>query len=170
MAKPETSLVTAASDLDTELATYTRLGELFLKSPVDTVKHLERAKATLDELAQSEQRLQQAAQRLVAAIVAARGVQEDLGKRVVEHAPQLKVRNERLNELVAEMHGIAEQVAEMNRDLTGRDPKQVGEASGALAARSEQLASAAREAGFVELAEQAHALQQRLRAIAKKLE
>jgi DNA repair exonuclease SbcCD ATPase subunit len=169
MAKPESSLVTVATELDAELATYTRLGELFLRSPVDTVKHLERAKSTLDELAQSEARLQQAAQRLVAAIVEARGKQEELGKRVVEHAPQLKTRNDKLQELVAAMHGIAARVADMNQGLAARDPKQVADETTSLSAQSEQLAQLARDAGFVELAEQAHALHQRLRDIAAKL-
>jgi uncharacterized coiled-coil DUF342 family protein len=173
MAKPEptsSSLVTVATELDAELATYSRLGELFLKSPVDTVKHLERAKATLDELAQSEARLQQAAQRLVAAIVEARGRQEELGKRVVEHAPQLKGRNDKLQELRAAMEGIAARLAEMNQGLAGRDPKQVADETTSLSSQSEQLAQLAREAGFVELADQAHQLHQKLRAIAIKLE
>jgi NTP pyrophosphatase (non-canonical NTP hydrolase) len=170
MAKQESALVTVATELDAELETYTRLGELFLRSPVDTVKHLERAKSTLDELAQSEARLQQAAQRLVAAIVEARGKQEELGKRVVEHAPQLKTRNDKLQELVAAMHGIAARVGEITKGVSERDPKQVADETTSLSAQSEQLAQLAREAGFVELADQAHALHQRLRDIAAKLQ
>jgi hypothetical protein len=168
MAKPESSpLVDVAGELDAELATYNRLGELFLRAPLDSVKHLERAKVTLDELAQSEQRLQETAQRLIGALTGVRQRQEELAKRVVEHAPALQARNVRLNELLALLHGVAEGVAAMNQDLQARDPGQVGDDVLALSTRAEQLASEARGSDFPELADQAHSLQQRLRAIGK---
>jgi len=173
MAKPEPSaLVAAASAFDSELATYQRLGELFLRAPLETVKHLERAKATLDELAGCEERLQAAAQRLIAALGEARGRQEDLATRVVGHAPQLQARNASVGKLMAEMHAIAADVAAINQNVTGSEPTDVPEVAErvlALATRAETLAGEARAASFDELADQAHALEQRLRAIAKKL-
>ena len=52
MAKQDrTPLVDAAQEFDDQLATYARLGELFLKTPLGSVKHLERANQTLQEIA-----------------------------------------------------------------------------------------------------------------------
>jgi hypothetical protein len=173
MSKPdESALVAAAAAFDEELIIYNRLGELFLRAPVDTIKHVERAKATLNELAQSEERLQTAAQRMLAAIGAARERQESLAKRVVEHAPALQARNASVNGLVAQLHDIAAEVATLNEHVTGPQPADVPAVADrvlALSTRAEQLAVEARTAELDELAEQAHALQQRLRAVAKKL-
>jgi HPt (histidine-containing phosphotransfer) domain-containing protein len=174
MSKPEGSaLVAAASDFDQELASYQRLGELFLRAPLNTVKHLERAKATLDELAGCEDRLQAAAQRLIGALGEARQRQESLAASVVGHAPALQGRNARLGELLAQMHSIAAEVAAINQNVTGSEPTDVPEVAArvlALSTRAETLSGEARNADFEELADQAHALEQRLRAIAKKLE
>lgn len=173
MTKPDGSaLVAAASDFDQELASYQRLGELFLRAPLDTVKHLERAKATLDELAGCEGRLQAAAHHLIAALGEARARQEDVAARVVGHAPALQARNARLAELLAQLQAIASEVAAINQNVTGSemtDVPEVAERVLGLSSRAEALAGEARAADFAELADQAHALEQRLRAIAKKL-
>ena len=57
MAKQDNALADAAAGFDDELAAYTRLGDLFLKTPLSSVKHLERANATLAEIAACEERL-----------------------------------------------------------------------------------------------------------------
>ena len=72
MAKPASPLADAAAAFDDELAAYARLGDLFLKTPLSSVKHLERANTTLGEIAASEERLQAAGQRMVQALAAAR--------------------------------------------------------------------------------------------------
>jgi hypothetical protein len=55
MAKQDPSvLADAASSFDAELATYARLGKLFLETPLSSVKHLERANHTLGEIAACE--------------------------------------------------------------------------------------------------------------------
>ena len=57
-------LALAAVAFETELEAYKRSGELFMKTPLgSSVKHLERANATLAELAGCEERLQVAGQR-----------------------------------------------------------------------------------------------------------
>jgi chromosome segregation ATPase len=173
MSKPDAPpLVAAAMAFDQELASYQRLGELFLRAPLDTVKHLERAKSTLDELAGCEQRLQEAAQRLIGALGEARARQESLAQSVVDHAPALQARNARFGELMAKMHAIAAEVGAINQNVTSSEPTDVPEVAQrvlGLSTRAEELAGEARAEHFDDLAEQAHALEQRLRAIAKKL-
>jgi hypothetical protein len=181
MSKPEASPLTdAAIAFDTELAAYARLGELFLKTPLSSVKHLERANATLGEIAECEERLQQAGKRLIEALTVARQHQEQLSHDVVAHAPTVQARNQRLKELMLEMGQLATDVAAVNAQViatngeTGQPSKpDPGEVSGAVlvvSARAEQLATTARDAEFEELATQAHALHQRLKAIAAKLQ
>jgi hypothetical protein len=173
MSKPEPSeLVAAADDFDRELAEYYRLGELFLRAPLDTQKHLERANATLQELARCEERLGAAGQRMVAAIATARQRQESLANRVVDHAPKLADRNTAARAMIARLADIATEVAAINQNVTGpelTDVPVLAERVLGLSERADALAGEARAADLGELAEQAHALHQRLLAIAKKL-
>jgi hypothetical protein len=182
MAKHDTELSEAASGFDHELATYTRLGELFVNTPVSSVKQLERANTTLSEIAACEERLQAAGQRMIQALAAARSRQEQLAKDVVARVPVVQSRNQRLKELMAELAAVAGDVGAVNTTLTGQrdngDPAQPPTADAArdvsatllaLSERAAQLAAGAREAEFEELATQAHALYQRLQAIGKKL-
>lgn len=183
MAKQDASpLVEAAAAFDEELAVYARLGDLFVKTPLSSVKHLERANTTLSELASCEERLQAAGQRLVKALAAARDHQEQLAKDVVAHVPAVQQRNQRLQELMAVLTGLAGEVGELNTTIQGKgdngdgsasptaaDARGVSETVLSLSSRAEQLAETARAAEFEELATQAHALHQRLQAIGKKL-
>ncbi|HEY1555595.1 MAG TPA: hypothetical protein VGF94_12245 [Kofleriaceae bacterium] len=172
MAKPHsTPLVAAATEFDDALVTYARLGELFLKTPLDSIKHLERANATLGELAACEGRLQLAGKQLVEALSAARSQQEELGTQVVAHAPAVQARNTKLQELMTAMTGLATEVAAVNGKVSGgsNDPGEIASAVGTLSERAAELASSARDSLLGELAEQAHALRQRLEAIAAKL-
>lgn len=183
MAKPDTALAGAAAVFDEELAAYSRLGEVFVKTPLSSVKHLERANATLAEIAACEERLQAAGQRMVQALAGARTQQEQLAKEVVAHVPLVQSRNQQLNELMAELSAVAAEVGGLNNALAGqrdngdaRKPPTAEDARGvsatvfALSERAERLAVAAREAEFEEIATQAHALHQRLQAVGKKLQ
>jgi hypothetical protein len=184
MAKLESSaLADAAASFETELASYARLGKLFLDTPLSSVKHLERANTTLAEIAACEERLQSAGQRLVQALAGARDHQEQLAKHVVAHVPSVHARNQRLQELMAELTAVAGEVSGLNELIAGRadpsdatklptrsDALDVSTTVFALSDRAEQLATAAREAEFEELAAQAHALHQRLQVIGKKLQ
>lgn len=182
MAKHDTELTDAAAGFDQELAAYTRLGELFISAPVASVKQLERANTTLAEIAACEERLQTAGQRLIQALAAARSHQEQLAKDVVARVPVVQARNRQLQALMADLAGVATQVGALNTVLTGQrdngDPTQppttdaardVSTTLLALSERASELATAARDAEFEELATQAHALYQRLQAIGKKL-
>jgi len=184
MAKQDPSpLVEAAASFDEELATYARLGELFLKTPLSSVKHLERSNGALAELAGCEERLQASGQRLVKALAAARDQQEQLAKDVVAHVPAVQQRNHRLQELMAELTAVAGEVGALNTVIQGKaengdatvgvtktDALDLSERVLVLSERAEKLAAAAREADYEELATQAHALHQRLATIGKKLQ
>lgn len=181
MVKQDSELAEAAAAFDAELAAYTRLGDLFVTAPVASVKQLERANATLADIAACEERLQAAGQRLVVALDAARRRQEQLAKDVVARVPLVQDRNQQLKQLMTELAGVAGDVSSLNAALVSRDngdatrpptaeaARDISASLIALSERAAQLATAAREAEFEELASQAHALNQRLQAIGKKL-
>ena len=181
MVKHETELADAAAGFDSELAAYTRLGELFVAAPVSSVKQLERANATLGDIAACEERLQAAGQRLVQALAAARSRQEQLAKDVVARVPVVQSRNQQLKQLMTDLAAVATDVGGLNAAILGRDngdatqhptaetARDISATLIALSERAAQLAAAAHEAEFEELATQAHALDQRLQAIGKKL-
>ncbi len=169
-------LVAAATAFDDELAIYARLGELFLKTPLTSLKHLERANHTLAELAECEQRLQLAGQRLLEALAGARQHQEQLATAVIAHAPVVQARNTKLSELMIAMGALATEAAAINAEVAQTngsgarpDPGEVSAKVLALSERAEQVATEAHTAGLDELATQAHALHQRLLAIGRKL-
>jgi hypothetical protein len=183
MVKPDTALGDAAAAFDEELATYARLGELFLKTPLSSVKQLERANSTLADIAKCEARLQAAGQRMVQALSVARSHQEQLAAEVVAHVPAVQDRNQQLTALMTELTAVAGEVGGLNHVIAG--PRENGDATRvpsadeargisdtvfALSDRAEQLSVTAHEAEFEELAIQAHALHQRLQAVGKKLQ
>ncbi|MDX2086626.1 MAG: hypothetical protein SFX73_02195 [Kofleriaceae bacterium] len=172
MAKPDRSpLVDAAAEFDEQLASYARLGELFLKTPLGSVKHLERANTTLSEIATCEEKLQNAGKELVAALTQARQQQEELAEAVISHVPKLQARNERLHELMGELTGLAGEVGALNANIQAKavDPGDISPNVLMLSDRAEELSKRAHEAELEEIATQAHTLHQRLQAIAKKL-
>lgn len=181
MAKSDSPLVAAAAAFDEELVVYARLGELFLKTPLNTLKHLERANQTLGELADCEQRLQNAGKQLIEALSAARGKQEQLSQNVIDYAPTVQARNAKLRELMTSMGELAAAVSTINSAVTGKngdvaaeakapDPVDVSARVLEMSDRADTLAGSCRDADFEELAEQAHALHQRLKAIGTKLQ
>lgn len=186
MAKPDTALAAAAAEFDDELTAYTRASDVFLKTPLASVKQLERANQALADIAASEERLQIAGKRMVEALAAARTQQEQLANQVVAQVPVVQARNRRLNELMAELTSVAGEVGNLNTVIAGHrengdatkppappsagDARDVSTTVFALSDRAERLATAARDAEFEELATQAHALHQRLQAIGKKLQ
>ena len=183
MAKTDSELAEAAAGFEDELSAYARLGELFIKTPLSSVKQLERANTALAEIAACEERLQAAGQRMVQALTASRTRQEQLAREVVAHVPVVQERNQRLNELMAELTAVAGEVGGINNALAGRrengdatrpptpeDARDISNTVLALSERAERLAATARAAEFEELATQAHALHQRLQAVGKKLQ
>jgi septal ring factor EnvC (AmiA/AmiB activator) len=177
MAKPAASpLIDAAAAFDDVLAAYARLAERFVNAPLSSVKHLERANATLDEIAACEPRLQAAAQVLLGALGDARARQERLAGEVVARAPELERKNRELRTVMDDMTKLATEVGELNASITSQrdeaDSPDVADVAArvmAMSERAQQLAMTARDAGFDEVASQAHALHQRLLSIGKTL-
>ena len=181
MPKDSSPLTEAAAAFDAELVTYARLGELFLKTPLTSLKQLERANQLISEIADCEQRLQDAGKRLIEALTAARGKQESLSNQVVEHAPTVQSRNTQLRELMMQMGQLATDAAAINAKVmqpagdgttppAQPDMTDVSTSVLGIADRAQQLAGAAHDAQFEELSQQAHALFQRLKAIGQKLQ
>jgi hypothetical protein len=182
--RPDSSpLIAAAQAFDDELQTYTRLAELFIKSPLTTTKHLDRANETLSEIAACEQRLGETGRALVGALGTAREHQEQLAGRVVERLPAVRERNERLRGLMIELEALGKETAAISaesgqvpRDADGNlevptdTARDIGTKILELAARASDVANHARDAEFEELSNQAHALHQRLLAVGKKLQ
>lgn len=175
MPKDSSPLTEAATQFDAELVTYARLGELFIKTPLTSLKQLERANQLLGEIADCEQRLQDAGKALITALTAARGKQEGLSAQVVAHAPTVQARNTQLRDLMMQMGTLATDAAAINARVLSPEGDATPEAESVsvavlqIAERSQQLAAAAHEAQFEELSQQAHSLYQRLKAIGQKL-
>src|SRR5262245_59391102 len=121
--RPEVSpLIAAAQAFDAELQNYTRLAELFVKSPLTTTKHLDRINETLQEIAACEQRLGQTGRTLVGALGAAREQQEKLAGEVVGRLPAVKERNERLRALMGELEVLGKETAAISVE-SGNAPR-----------------------------------------------
>src|SRR5690348_9816991 len=159
MPKEPSPLSDAAAAFDAELVIYARLGELFLKTPLTSLKHLERANETIGQIAECEQRLQDCGKRLIEALTQARAKQENLSNAVVAHAPTVQARNAQLKELMLQMGQLATDAAAVNAQVLSQngDGSQegvkidTGEVSSAVLAISERaltLAGAAHDAEF----------------------
>jgi hypothetical protein len=180
MPKEPSPLSEAAVAFDAELVIYARLGELFLKTPLTSLKHLERANETIGQIAECEQRLQDCGKRLIEALTQARAKQENLSNAVVAHAPTVQARNAQLKELMLQMGQLATDAAAVNAQVLAQngdgreggkpDPGEVSSAVLAISERALTLAGAAHDAEFEELSQQAHSLHQRLKAIGQKLQ
>lgn len=176
-------LLAAAQAFDDELQNYTRLAELFVKSPLTSTKHLDRINETLGEIAGCEQRLGETGRALVTALGAARQEQEQLAAQVVERLPAVRQRNDQLRGLMAELEALGKEAAAIsaesgdvprdangNVDVPAAQALDIGTRILELAARASDVATHARDVEFDELSHQAHALHQRLLAVGKKLQ
>src|SRR5262245_6614486 len=115
-------LIAAAQAFDDELQTYTRLAELFVKSPLTTTKPLDRINETPGEIAACEQRLREAGKKLVGALGSAREQQERLAGEVVGRLPAVKARNEVLRGLMGELEVLGKETAAISNE-SGSAPR-----------------------------------------------
>jgi DNA repair exonuclease SbcCD ATPase subunit len=175
-------LAEAAQVFEQELARYAQLGETFVRAGLSTTKQLERANQAVEEIVAQEERLSAAGQKLIEAVTEARKRQEALAQQVIDRLPEIRARNATLRELLGEMAAIGGDTASLNDrasaisqdgpDAARRNPaaRELADAMNALSERAAKLAERARAADFEELANQAHALHQRLQAAWKKLD
>lgn len=182
MKEPTSPLAEAAQQFEQELARYAQLGETFVRAGLSTTKQLERANQAVEEIVAQEERLSAAGQRLIEAVTEARKRQETLAQQVIDRLPEVRARNASLRELLGEMAAIGGDTASLNDkaseisqdgpDAARRNPaaRELAERMNDLQERAAKLAERAREADFDELANQAHALHQRLLSAWKKLD
>lgn len=188
--KPSSPLLEAAQAFQDELDSYAHLSEGFARAPLDSARHLERASELLGSLAASEQRLGECGRRLGEAVTGARDTQEKLAARAIDRVPQLKQRTaelagllKQLQELGAEAVGLNETAAALahppaaDAALPGLDKpgiardraRQLSESIQGLSRRAQDVAKAANDSEFEDIARQAHALYQQLLAAHRKL-
>src|SRR5687768_230688 len=176
--RPTSELVEAAQAFDDELHAYAQLAETLIKTPLSTMRQLERIHETLAEIGACEERLGVTSQRLAAAVTGTRDKQQELARQMIERLPTIKERNEQLRALMGEFEALGNEASALNAraaELKGATDqiaatRELATQLEALASRAEQVAQRAREAHLEELASQAHALHQSLAAACKKLQ
>jgi hypothetical protein len=187
-------LITAAEALEAELKRYEGLAEALARTGLSSQKALERAAATLKEVADCDDRLGVRARELIEAITAAREKQQAQAHAVHARALELSERVEIWKELMQTYEGLSQQAAGVNSLIQtslapavqsrkaspeGGTPE-LGEAAiagleeaharlGQLAESAEALAKGAEEKGFPDVQREADAVRQQLLAARNKL-
>ena len=171
-------LAAVAEGLDAELCRYEALAMGFQRERLDSEKSLRQAARTLQELEDSEVRLGQHLQSLVAAIGSARERQEQLALAVQERARQMRQRSTDLADLLARWEALGKAAADVNRLVqqvastieqmggeAGPDAvafREIDDRLGRLADDSQELSRAAEAEAFVDLGKLADSLRLRL--------
>ena len=170
-------LAAAAEGLDAELCRYEALATGIQRERLDSEKNLRQAVRSLKDLEDSEARLGQHLQTLVAAIASARERQQRQSLAVQERAEQIRRRTAGLTDLLtrwgalgeaaAEVNHLVQQVAATIQKSSVEEPldaafREVDDRLGRLADDSEELARAALTEAFVDLGRQAESLRQQL--------
>ncbi|NUQ73041.1 MAG: hypothetical protein HUU21_05755 [Polyangiaceae bacterium] len=188
----KSGLVGAAEALDAELRRYEGFVEALGRTALSSQKALERAAATLKEVADCDDRLGLRARELIDAITAAREKQQAQAHAVHARAIELSERVETWKELMRSYEGLSQDAASVNaliqtslapavqsRKAEGGAPD-LGEAAiagleeahaklGSLAEAAEALAARAQDKGFPDVAREADAVRQQLLAARNKL-
>lgn len=167
--KHESALVDAALAFDEALQAHARATELFVRASLGSVKHIERANELLGEIAAAEEMLRERGATLGAAVAAARDQQQREAESVIARLPQLRERNEQLQQLLQAFQTLGGEAGAINAAAPSTTPAELAGAVAAMSDRAAALAVEARDQGFEELANQAHALHQKLAATARKL-
>ena len=170
-------LAAAAEELDAELCRYEALAAGIQRERLDSEKHLRRAAQALGELQESEARLGQHVQKLVAAIATARDRQEKQAHAVCAQAEEIRRRTEALRALLARWETLGADAGEVNRlvqqlattarggtgdNAVGGALREVDERLARLGDDSMELARAAEAEQFADLARQAESLRLQL--------
>ncbi len=184
----DSELVRAARAFDTQLRRFARASESARKRPLDTEKNLARVGAALEEAAAAETEFGPTAHALIAALQAARAEQErqvaEVQVRVKEYSEratlfaELVARYKALGEQAAGLTGLAQTLSAKKRALDPDvdDTKMLATSLGELDQRvllvtadAQGLAQSAREAGFQQVADEAHSLYQTIASVRNKL-
>ena len=186
--KPQDSeLVVAAQALDSELMRFESLAEQLQKAPLESEKHLERASAMLNGLADLDEQLRLQVTALVGAISKVRDRQQAQAEIVHQRAQELQQRTEIFKNLLVRYGALGQSAGELNVRMQQfaqqRQTAQTAEENAALAENFESLqtrmtevadeaqglARAGEEQSFHDVARQADSLRQQLLSARNKL-
>lgn len=172
----------AAEAFDSELEGFHRLVEATLRGPLSSVKHLERASNSLNQVADCEQRLSAASQVLSTAIANGHAEQLAQAQRLQERAALISLRTTQFHQLMEGYRALGAAANAMNAAILelGRKKKEAaGSAPSAelvqefqglqgqmlqVAQTAQELVDAARGADFEDIARQIDAIRQQLLA------
>ena len=178
-------LMVAAVTFDAQLARFAELAETARQGPLNSQKSLQRAARAFQEVGDAEKRLGVAAQELVAALTAARRMQETQAQGIQERAQEIARRTEMAADLLKSYGAIGEKAAELNSLVLDLATKKSNGAAGGgevlpllgqVRARlaevldgSLHLVSAARKADFEDIAGEAESLREQVAAADDKI-
>src|SRR5438128_12558553 len=111
---PQSELLVAAAAFDDELARFGRLVEAARTGPLNSQKHLQRAARAFEQVGESEKRLGETAQALVAALQGARQEQEVQASALQGRAKEIEARTAVAAELLQRYGAVGEKAGELN--------------------------------------------------------
>jgi hypothetical protein len=184
--KPESPLLDAAAAFDDELARFGRLVEAARTGPLNSQKHLQQAAHAFEQVGESEKRLGETAQKLVAALQGARQQQETQAIALQGRAKEVEARTAIAADLLQRYGLVGQRAGELNSlvlDIAAKktngtsEPDEAIIASlaelrgrmGEIAESAAALVAAAREADFDDIARQADSLRQQIVAVSQKV-
>lgn len=164
-------LIEAAEALEAALEAYQRAAHGFLKLRLDSRKSVAKAGEGLATIARIDDDLSGRVGQLVAAVATLRDAQQTTAEKIQQHAQEVLVRKQALEELLGRLESLADEV----RDLGGSMPddgalttdglggviERVGQVSDSALA----FATDAQARGFDDLAAEGQALRQQLLAV-----
>jgi chromosome segregation ATPase len=179
-------LLEAAEAFDDELARFGRLVEAARTGPLNSQKHLQRAARAFEEIAESEKRLGETAQSLVAALQSARQRQEVQALALQGRAQEIEARTTVAADLLQRYGAVGQKAGELNAIVLEIAAKKTNGSSepdativaslaelrgkmGEVADGAAGLVAAAREADFDDIARQADSLRQQIVSVGQKV-
>ena len=183
----ESELVAAAQALDEGLERFEALSEQLKTAPLQSEKHLERASTTLKSLADMDDQLRQRVTALVGAISRVRDRQQAQAEAVHQRAQELQARTEVFKDLLVRYGNMGQSAGELNVQMQQfaqqRQAAKTPEENAALATtfqalqdrmaevanEAQDLARAAEEKEFNDIARQADSLRQQLLSARNKM-
>jgi chromosome segregation ATPase len=180
------ALLEAAEAFDDELARFGRLVEAARTGPLNSQKHLQRAARAFEEIAESEKRLGETAQSLVAALQSARQRQEVQALALQGRAQEIEARTTVAADLLQRYGAVGQKAGELNAIVLEIAAKKTNGSSepdativaslaelrgkmGEVADGAAGLVAAAREADFDDIARQADSLRQQIVSVGQKV-
>lgn len=183
----DSELVVAARALDAELARFESQAEQLEKAPLQSEKHLERASAMLQGLADLDEQLRGRVTALVGAISKVRDRQQAQAEAIHLRAQELQRRTEVFKDLLVRYGALGQNAGELNVQMqqfaqqrqAAKTPEENAALAGTFQALQERmslvadeahsLAQAAEEQAFLDVARQADSLRQQLLSARNKM-